>query len=54
MEKIIGYRDVTFDKTKFFELVNVQKQSQVKMTEVVDFSKVEIEPYIRAISEKEE
>ena len=54
LEKVIGCRDVTFNETKFFESADAQKQSQVKVTEVVDFSEVEIKSYVRAISEEEE
>ena len=54
LEKVIGCRDVTFDETKFFELADIQQQSQAKVTEIIDFNKIEIEPYFRMISEEEE
>src|SRR5438876_5966244 len=54
LEKVIGCRDVTFDETKFFEPADAQQQLQVEVTEVIDFNEVEIEPYVRAISEEKE
>ena len=54
LEKVIGCRDVTFDETKFFELADIQQQSQAKVIEIIDFNEIEIEPYFRMISEEEE
>ena len=53
-DKVIRCRDVTFDETKFFELADIQQQSQEKVTEVIEFNKIEIQPYVRMISEEEE
>lgn len=53
-EKVIGCRDVTFDETKFFDPADEQKQSQVQVTEIIDFEEVETEPLVRVISEEEE
>ncbi len=54
LEKVIGCRDVTFDESKFFEPANEQQQSQTEVTEIINFTEIEIEPYVRAISEEEE
>ena len=53
LEKVIGCRDITFDETKFFELADIQQQTQAKVTEIIDFNEIEIEPYFRMISEEE-
>ena len=39
-----------FNKTKFFESTNAQQQLQVKVTEVINFIKMVIKHYMRAIS----
>ena len=52
--KVIGCRDITFDKTKFFKPANIQQQSQDKVTEVIEFNTIEIKPYIRTISKEKE
>ena len=42
-----------FDETKFFELADIQQQSQEKVTEVIKFNEIEIQLYVRMISEEE-
>jgi len=43
-----------FDETKFFKPADEQLQSQAEVTDVINFNKVKIEPYVRTISEEEE